>query len=513
MGRFVVIGAGPAGLTAAERLLEDFPQSEVIVLEADCCVGGISRTVNYDGNRMDIGGHRFFSKNRDVVEFWKRHMPLQGHPAYDDVVCGRKKTFPEEGPDPEKTDNVMLLRDRFSRIYYLKKFFDYPMSMKKETFLNMGLGRTLSAGFSYLKSAVSKREEKSLEDFFINRFGRVLYGMFFENYTEKLWGRHPSAISADWGEQRVKGLSVFAMVRNLFVKDGKKETSLIESFWYPKYGPGHFWETVADSVREKGGKILYGHNVVAIRTEGDRIVSVACSVDGREEEIRGDVFLSSMPLKDLVLGLQGCPENIREIASGLPYLDFRTVGVLLKRLKLKNDTSYGTVNGIVPDCWIYVQEPDVKMLRLQVFNNWSPYMVKDVGNTVWVGLEYTCLEGDRYWEMSDDDFASFAVGEMEKIGLADKEDVLGFRCVKMKKAYPAYFDSYGRIGEIIDYLDRYGNLYCIGRNGQHRYNNMDHSMLTAMLAVDNIRDGIADKGRIWSVNAEKEYHESAGGNG
>ena len=247
MKKVVIIGAGPAGLTAGYELLskknENEEEYEVIILEADSVVGGISRTVRYKNNRMDIGGHRFFSKDEQVMEFWKELMPLQGAPSFDDKELNRKKPLENGGPNPEKEDNVMLVRDRISRIYYLKKFFDYPVSLKWETFKNMGFVRTMKAGFSYLKSIFVKKDETSLENFYINRFGKELYGMFFEKYTEKLWGRHPSEIAADWGSQRVKGLSITAVIKDSFSKIfGKKnkentETSLIEQFWYPKYGP------------------------------------------------------------------------------------------------------------------------------------------------------------------------------------------------------------------------------------------------------------------------------------
>ena len=264
--KVIIIGAGPAGLTMAHEMLKDGGNNEydVTVLEETQEIGGISKTVKYNGNRMDIGGHRFFSKDERVMKFWADLMPVQGKNSFDDEKLGREKPLVKGGPDPEKDDDVMLIRQRVSRIYYLKKFFDYPISMKMQTFKNMGFGRTVKAGFSYLKSVMFKREEKSLEDFYINRFGKVLYSMFFEKYTEKLWGRHPSEISADWGAQRVKGISIKAVIKDMFRKAfGKKnkdntETSLIEQFWYPKYGPGHLWETLAERVTSEGGTIKKG---------------------------------------------------------------------------------------------------------------------------------------------------------------------------------------------------------------------------------------------------------------
>ncbi len=514
MKKVVIIGAGPAGLTAANELLKE-ENYEVVVLEETNEIGGISRTVKYNGNRMDIGGHRFFSKDERILDYWKEIMPIQGKEAYDDKKLGKEKNLENGGPDPEKEDNVILIRNRVSRIYYLKKFFDYPISMKKETFTNMGFVRTVKASFSYLKSIFVKRKEDSLENFYINRFGKVLYSMFFEKYTEKLWGRHPSQISADWGAQRVKGLSITAVIKDMFTKKfGKKdnnevETSLIEEFWYPKLGPGQLWEKLADNVEEKGGKILKSHKVKNINIKNNKIESLECEVNGQIVTIEGDIFISSMPLKDLVCGLKGekVPENIQKIAEGLPYRDFMTVGVLVNKLKIKNETNIKTLSNIVPDCWIYVQEPDVKLGRIQIFNNWSPYLVEKPEETVWIGLEYFANENDEYWNMSDKDFIDFAVNELEKIGIIDKKDVLDTHREKVKKAYPAYFDTYSQIDELIEYINTYSNLYCIGRNGQHRYNNMDHSMLTAIEATNNIKKNIQDKTNIWNVNTEKEYHE------
>ena len=409
----------------------------------------------------------------------------------------------------------MLIRNRVSRIYYLKKFFDYPVSMKKETFVNMGFIRTMKAGFSYLKTIFVKKKEDSLENFYINRFGKVLYGMFFEKYTEKLWGRHPKQISADWGAQRVKGLSIKAVIKDMFSKvfkknNKEKETSLIEEFWYPKYGPGQLWETLATEVENLGGKIEKGYLVKNINIEKNTVKSVECKTKNGMEKIEGDIFISSMPLKDLVIGFKGekVPDKIQDIAKGLPYRDFITVGLLVKKLNLENKTNIKTLGNIVPDCWIYVQEPDVKLGRIQIFNNWSPYMVEKPEETVWIGLEYFCNENDEYWNMSDREFIKFATDELEKMNIIKKEDVLNSHRERVKKAYPAYFDTYSEIDKLIKYINEFDNLYCIGRNGQHRYNNMDHSMVTAFEATKNIKDNIKNKENIWNVNTEKEYHET-----
>ena len=514
--RVLIIGAGPAGITAGYELKKRAPETDVTIFEENGKVGGISKTVKYKGNRMDIGGHRFFSKDTRVTDWWESIMKTQGAPAYDYKVLGRDSTVVPGGPDPEKEDRVMLIRNRVSRIYYRKKFFDYPVKMNANTIRNMGLATTAEAGASYLASMVRKLPEDSLENFYINRFGKKLYSMFFEGYTEKLWGRHPRDISADWGSQRVKGLSILAIIRAMVMKmapgkvDAKKvETSLIEEFAYPKYGPGQLWETAASDFEAMGGTIVKHARVCGINnTEGHVNGLTWMDEEGLTHEEQADIIISSMPLKDLVADMSGVPEEIRAIAEGLPYRDFVTVGLLVKKLNLKNETDIPTLGDIVPDNWIYVQDTGVKLGRIQVFNNWSPYMVKDPEHTVWIGLEYFCSEGDEYWTMPARKWKALGVRELKKMGvITGIEDVLDAHCERIKKAYPAYFDTYQRIDELIEYLDTYDNLYCIGRNGQHRYNNMDHSMETAFQTVDNILTGKKDRSNIWNVNTEKEYHE------
>lgn len=507
----IIIGAGPAGLTAAYQLLTT-TDIKPLILEESEFIGGISRTATHNGNRIDIGGHRFFSKSEEVNNLWQKLMPLQGAPSFDDIKTNTEKPLSPDGPDPETDEKVLLLRNRVSRIFYLRKFFDYPISLKPETFINMGLARTMKAGFGYLQSCIFKKEEDSLENFYINRFGRPLYEMFFEDYTEKLWGVNPSNISADWGAQRVKGLSLTKAVLNVLTKPFKKkeevETSLIEQFYYPKKGPGQLWEALAQEVEALGGKILKNNCVKTISVRNKQIHSVGVETPDGFHEYKADYYISTMPVKDLVDGMgEQAPKIVTEIASQLPYRDFITVGLLVDKLLLENKTKHNTLNNIVPDCWIYIQERDVKIGRLQIFNNWSPYMVKDPENTVWVGLEYFCSEGDAMWNMTDKDFIVFAAEELEKIGIINKADIKDAVRIKVKKAYPAYFGSYKEFDKVREYLDSIGNLFCIGRNGMHRYNNMDHSMLTAIEAVNCIKRGSTDKTLIWNVNTEQEYHE------
>jgi protoporphyrinogen oxidase len=413
----------------------------------------------------------------------------------------------------------MLLRSRISRIFYLRRFFDYPISLKPQTFINLGLRRTAKAGIGYLTAKLSPRKEKSLEDFMINRFGAYLYHIFFENYTEKVWGIHPVHLSADWGAQRIKGLSIArVLLQAMKTMTGSRsdwtqkdtETSLIEQFLYPKFGPGHFWEIVADEIIRLGGELHLNSKVTAVNLRNGLFESVDVKQkSGSKITYTGASLFSSMPVKDLVAAIRGqaIPESVVSVASALPYRDFMTVGLLVNKIKMQDGRK---ATDRLPDNWIYIQEPDVKIGRLQIFNNWSPWLVKDPKNTVWLGLEYFCNEGDGDWDMPDADFIKFAIDELVRLDIIAPNAVLDAVRVRVKKAYPGYFGSYTAFDSVRRWLDTIENLYCIGRNGQHRYNNMDHSMLSAMAAVKAMIDGSKDKNAIWSVNGEENYHETKG---
>ena len=509
--KVVLIGAGPSSLACAYELSKS-DDYDIVILEKENYVGGISTTLEYKGNHIDIGGHRFFSKVDRINNLWNEIFKMQSSPAFDDKILDNKKNYSEDGLDPETNDDVMLLRHRVSRIYFLKKFFDYPLSLNLKTLHNMGFIRTCRCGFGYIHSSIFKRKEKSLEDFYINRFGKPLYKLFFKDYTTKLWGISPKELSPSWGKQRVKGLSlrkaIFSSLAKPFKKKNKRvETSLIEEFKYPKFGPGQLYKKMADTINERGVHIEYNFSVDEIVYNDDKSIHSVKDKEGRE--ITGDYFISSMAIKDLFIASNDhfLPE-VKEIATSLPYRDFITVGVLINKLKIKNKTKIKTLNNIIPDNWIYVQEREIKMGRIQIFNNWSPYMVKDPLNTVWIGLEYFCSENDEMWNMSDSSFIEMAIDELVKMEIIQsKDNVLDATRIKIKKAYPAYFGSYASFDKVKEELDNVSNLYCIGRNGQHRYNNMDHSMLTGLIAADKIKTNDTTKDDLWKVNTEQEYSE------
>lgn len=537
----VIIGAGPAGLTAA---LEFCRQSSIrpIVLEASHRIGGITCTIRHNGNRIDIGGHRFFSKSDRVMDWWTSIMPIaEGQaPSGTQITYQNKQrsisSLPASTTKASQSklraskgsraladsDCVMLVRPRKSRIYFMRSFFDYPLSLSGATLRRLGFFRMMRILGSYMKAqAVKRNPEKSLEDFLINRFGRELYLTFFKSYTEKVWGVPCDQISAAWGAQRIKGLSLLKAAQHffgkLFSRSGSKpadirqknsETSLIEQFLYPKFGPGQLWERVAEMVEESGGEVRLGWRVSGLEVEtGDdgveRITSVtARNPQGELVKLRGDYFFSTMPVRELLRALDvAVPAEIQAISDGLMYRDFITVGLLVDRLLITEADG-----SPIKDTWIYIQEPDVLVGRLQIFNNWSPHMVADPSK-VWIGLEYFCYDSDPLWKKSDAEIAQFAIQEIASIGILKADEVRDSCVFRVPKTYPAYFGTYDRFDEIVRYMERFENLFLVGRNGMHKYNNQDHSMLTAMMAVENILAGVTSKQNLWDVNTEQEYHE------
>lgn len=491
----VIIGAGPAGLTAAYELLKRKTSITPIVLEQSRDIGGISKTVNYKGNRIDIGGHRFFSKSDTVMDWWLDHFPIES-----------KKI------NPKKTNKVMLVRSRTSRIYYKNHFFDYPLKLNIETLKKLGLFKSVKIFISYLlRTVFPKNPEKNLEDFYQNRFGDELYNTFFREYTQKLWGLKASQLSKEWGNQRIKKLSIIKTLTNAILPKAKQdfrqkdtETSLINTFLYPKFGPGQMWKEIARKVKKMGGQVLMQSKAIKINQYRNKIKSVEYTdKNGKTKIIKADYVFSTMTVPHLIEALDAnIPKDIEKIVKGLPFRHFITIGLLLDKKKLRPEILD------TEDNWIYIQEPGVKMLRMQIFNNWSPYLVKDSKKHLWVGLEYTTDDSEKLWNMNKKELVDIGISDMEKIGFIDKENtVLDSTIIKHPYTYPTYAKTYKKMPLVRSYLNKFKNLFLIGRNGMHRYNNQDHSMLSSIAAVENIINGVATKDNIWNVNTEQEYHE------
>jgi len=518
----LIIGAGPAGLTAGLELVRA-GKRDVLVLEASNEIGGISKTVNYKGNRIDIGGHRFFSKSDWVMNWWREMLPVAmppgalGETEFRLAYQGASRLLGAGQIQATEADEaVMLLRNRLSRIYFNGAFFSYPLSPGLDMVAKLGLGKCTQFALSYGKSHLAPiTPELSLEDFFINRFGRALYLQFFKSYTEKVWGVPCNQISAAWGAQRVKSLNIGNMLAHALKKlvpggkkGGAEQTSLIENFLYPKFGPGQMWETAAQRFELAGGRILRNAKVVGIERVQDRVTAVTAQVDGGDAlRFATNNLVSTMPVKDLTVAMQAdLPAAIGGIGTQLQYRDFITVGLLYRKLR-RTAAAIDPKTHLVADNWIYIQDAGVKVGRLQIFNNWSPYMVADP-DTVWVGLEFFAKDDDELWALPEDALKALALREMQQLKLADEADALDAVVIRQPKAYPGYFgDAYEHFDELRAYLDGIQNLYLIGRNGMHRYNNQDHSMLSARFAVEAILAGSSDKSAIWGVNIDDDYHE------
>ncbi len=508
--RVVIVGAGPAGLTAALEL-QSHGITDVTVLESDTIVGGISRTVNHNGNRIDIGGHRFFSKSDWVMNWWLNVLPVDPSAPKEGIALQyqgqTRSALPIAAAVPGETDGIMLVRNRISRIYFNRQFFDYPLKLNVDTLRKLGSVKTITFGVSYVWSKIFPRKpESSLEDFLVNRFGHKLYLQFFKEYTEKVWGVPCAQISASWGAQRIKSLSVLsalwhALKQALGVGGDASQTSLIESFIYPKFGPGQMWEAAARKFVSQGGTLLMATTAEQIEMEAGRVTAVRVnSENGGKRQLLASHVVSTMPIKALAQALPaGALPTTRHVAAGLEYRDFVTVGLLYSRAALPRE---------LVDNWIYIQEPGVKVGRVQVFNNWSPFMVAQPENTVWMGLEFFCTDTDDLWALNDADFKALAQREMKEIGLVDHDQALDALVLRVPKAYPGYFGTaFEQFDALQKELDGIDNLFLVGRNGMHRYNNQDHSMLTAKEAAEQIAEGRRDPAKIWGVNVDDEYHE------
>lgn len=516
----LIIGAGPAGLTAGYELLT---KTDIIpfIVEADKQVGGLSKTIDYHGNKIDIGGHRFFSKSEKVISWWLKFLPLEASFSGNKIHLQyqNRKTEYVSSTSPIDDDNkIMLVRKRKSRVFYQKKLFNYPLQLSVRTLRNLGLIKTAKIIFSYLYAKFfPQKHEQNLEQFFQNRFGKELYETFFKDYTEKVWGVSCEKLPASWGHQRIKNLNIAKLVghaiKSLFIRNRNIDqrgtsTSLIERFMYPKFGPGQMWETVAEEIIKKGGTIFLNTTVTGITGDNkNKILSVETTdlLTNSKMEIKADYFFSTMPIKQLVERSKGLPipSEVSEIASGLEYRDFLIVGILTDTLLLREKD--GTA---ITDNWIYIQDKNIKAGRLQFFHNWSPFMISQQGDK-WTGVEYFCNETDSFWQLSDKEIINQAIWEMESIGVLEAHEVKDTVVVRVKKAYPSYYGSYKDFIKVQEFLNGIENLFPIGRNGMHRYNNSDHSMLTAMASVENIIANRKDKTNIWDINLEEEYHESS----
>jgi protoporphyrinogen oxidase len=457
----VVLGAGPAGLTAGYLLAKQ--GKPVIVLESTDQIGGLARTEVRDGYRFDLGGHRFFTKVQEVDDLWHEIM---------------KEEF--------------LKRPRQSRIYWNDKFLEYPLQ-GMDVIKKLGPVELARCMGSYMWAVVKpKGREDSFEDWVSNRFGKRLYQHFFKTYTEKLWGVSAKEIRAEWAAQRIKGLSFFSAAKAAFFGNkGDKIKSLISEFNYPRYGPGQMWEQMAADIHDQGGEVRLNAPVTRLRIEGGKVLEVVAG----GETLRPSHVISSLPLRTTVgITDPDAPGEVRDAARGLRYRDFLTVSLVI-----------GGTDNLFPDNWIYIHQPGVRVLRIQNFRSWSPWMVPNKTDAS-VGMEYFCFEGDDLWSSSDDELVELAKFEIEKLGLARADAVKFGFVVRVHKAYPIYDVEYGeRVATIREWLHQIGNLTQVGRNGLHRYNNSDHSMLTAMRAIDNLLLGTHHD--IWSVNVESVYHE------
>lgn len=486
MKKVIIMGAGPAGLSAAAELVNHLG-FEVVIYELENSVGGLSRTLDYNGNNIDIGPHRFFTKSDYVLNYWKSILQFE-----------------------ESEESCLLTKNRLTRIHFLNKFFDYPIKLSFKTLMNLGFMRILKIALSYLKVLFFPiKEEKNLEDFFINRFGRELYLTFFKDYTEKVWGIPVTEIKPDWGAQRIKGVSILKTLEHAIKSSFKLnyskeniETSLVEQFYYPKFGAGMMWEQMQSEIVSKGGKVCTNKQVISIKNDNEKIeeIIIKDTKTGEITIVEADYFISSIPIVDLINGMSYKPENVSYIANNLKYRDMLILGLLFKGFKSE----------ILLDNWIYLQDSNIKAGRLEIYNNFSHEMLKDK-NTVWLGMEYFCNKGDELWSKSDLDLINMGISELSKMQFFNKEDFIEGTVYRIEKAYPAYFGVYERFNEIRDFTDTIKNLFLIGRNGMHKYNNMDHSMICGFEAARTIINNTEDKSSIWNVNLEKEYHETKQG--
>ncbi len=490
----VIIGAGPAGLSLAYELIEKNSDIKPVIIEKLPCVGGLSRTVYFDNLGVEIGPHRLHTKDEYLKSVWEKMLPFQNAPAPDDIYAKRNIKYPEKGLDPNTNDNVMLIKRRFSTIIYNKKLFPYPIKLNFNIIKKLGFLTTIKAGFSYIKSMFFKLEENCLENFMVNRFGRVLYNIFFKDYTTKVWGVSPKILSAEWGSERIRKLSLLKTVMNAILSNFKfikfqKEASLIDQFYYPKFGCSQLWNTMADYIVQHGGEIIYNSEFVDFDTDNGEIKSMHYKNNGEIKEIKGDYYISSIAISDLIKGFSNPPQDVKEDALNLPYRDHILVSFYTTEFNIENTTDFPTPNNKAPDSWIYLQEPDALAARFTIVNNWSPWLVGDFKTNYLLSLEYFTNEGDDFWNKSDDEIIEIAKTECLKYNICRPNSILKTHVIREHKAYPSYWGTYKNINRIKEYFASFRNLRLMGRNGIHRYNNMD----TAMISGINVAREIANK--------------------
>ena len=480
MKTVVVIGAGPAGLSAAYELLRNSSRYKVIVLEQEPFVGGLSKTFEFEGGRIDVGGHRFFSKQKEVLDLWGDILPLG--------------------------EDKMLLRDRSSHILWNGKLIQYPLQMSLDMLLSLSPSRAIGAIVGYLRSQLFPRNVVSLEDFYINRFGLALYRAFFEEYTRKLWGISAGELSADWGVQRVNKISLSSLVKTaLNLNAEPQERSLIDSFFYPSHGAGQLWSELAKRVESLGGRIVLDAQVNRVFIKGNCIEGLCYLRDGRQERVNCDFLVSSMPLRDLGRIAYGIPWKIKEVCDGLDYRSMVIVGLDLPKAgqgplfsRLKNDS------------WVYLQDVSVAAGRCQILNNWSPSSAFHADHLL-LELEYFCDKDDALWNRSDSSIVDLALADLIRCGVCGSEPALASCCVRrIPDAYPVYAGQYYNLAKVRNWADGISNLLCIGRNGQHRYNNMDQSAANGIESARIIMDDMRGKSHVWDQSDNRSYLEAPG---
>ena len=486
--KIIILGAGPAGLTAGYELLKNDSGLDVVIIEQDNAVGGISKTRKFNKALFDLGGHRYFTKNEMIKDWWENFLRID---ETDDGLS--------EDPD------IMLKKTRHSSILFNGNYIEYPIKFNKNTIQSLGISNAIKIVASYIITNLSLRRYNSLENFYERNFGKRLYQLFFKDYTEKLWGKKAENISSDWGKQRVQNFSIKIILKSLFFhKKSSNYRTTLSYFYYPKLGSGHLWENVANEFCKMGGKIIYNTKVSNVIRQDNEIKSILC-YDGSKFE--GELFISSIPLKELLQGMNDVPCHISNIAQRLPYREFVIVALLIEKKGLSKGLLYKK-NQLIEDNWIYIQDKRYEMGRIQIFDNWSNAMNKNK-NAMLVGIEFFCQKNDDLWNLSNKEWENLAIKNLENCNiLSDSSFVIDSCIEKVENAYPAYWDGYLDLEEIISFINSFDNLFCVGRNGQHRYNNIDHSMETSFALIDFLFGNISDKSTIWNVNNNKEYCET-----